>query len=163
MKTVNIERLRENVELLEDGTLRWKIPKQGRSKGGLAFTTRSGRERKYLCGMFAGVRLLAHRVVWALTYDEWPDGWLDHIDGDTTNNRPENLRIADPKLSNHNRRYGRCPYVGVYYYRGGYVAQIQHAGRHQYLGRFKTAEEAAKVRDARAKELYGKNANLNFP
>ena len=163
MNTVDIDKLREHVELVQDGTLRWKIPKQGRSLGGQAFTTRAGPGKKYLRGMFQGVMLSAHRVVWALTYDQWPDGWIDHIDGDTTNNRPENLRIADPKLSNHNRRYGRCPYVGVYFFKNGYVAQIQRDGTHEYLGRFKTAEEAAKVRDARAKELYGKDALLNFP
>lgn len=165
MNTVDIEKLREHVDLRKDGTLWWKIPKQGRPKGGQALTTKRGPGKNYLGGMFEGVMLPAHRVVWALTHNSWPDGWIDHIDGDTKNNRPDNLRIAGPDLSNHNRRYERSPseYSGVVFFRGAYVAQIQHQKKHYYLGRFQTAEEAARVRDAKARELYGENANLNFP
>jgi len=32
-----------------------------------------------------------------------------------------------------------------------------------YLGTYETAEEAAKVRDKKAIELYGTHAKLNFP
>jgi hypothetical protein len=165
MNTVDIEKLRAHVELREDGTLWWKIPRQRRPKGGQAFFTKKGPGKNYLGGMFDGVLLLAHRVVWALTHGDWPDGWIDHIDGDTTNNRPENLRIAEPGLSNHNRRYADTAggYIGVTFLKGKFVAQIQHNKKHHYLGRFESAEEAAKVRDAKAKELYGEDANLNFP
>jgi hypothetical protein len=165
MNTVSIESLRKHVELREDGTLWWKISRQKRPKGGRAFATKKGPGNKYLGGMFDGVMLLAHRVVWALTHDEWPTGWLDHIDGDTTNNRPDNLRPASPMLSNHNRRFQSTPvkYLGVVFFRGAYVAQIQHNKQHYYLGRFQCAEEAARARDAKAKELYGEDANLNFP
>lgn len=36
---------------------------------------------------------LAHRVIWAIVHGEWPDE-IDHIDGDPTNNRLENLRAV---------------------------------------------------------------------
>ena len=33
-----------------------------------------------------------HQMAWALHYGRWPVGTIDHIDGNTTNNRIENLR-----------------------------------------------------------------------
>jgi hypothetical protein len=165
MNTIEIERLRILVELSPDGTLKWKQGAQGRRMHKPAFSTQVGPGKNYLGGMADGVKLLAHRVVWALTYGEWPSGWVDHINGDTFDNRPENLRIAEPGLSNHNRRYADTAggYIGVTFLKGKFVAQIQHNKKHHYLGRFESAEEAAKVRDAKAKELYGEDANLNFP
>jgi len=108
-------------------------------------------------------------VVWALYYGEWPDGWIDHINGCRTDNRPENLRIASTSLSNHNRKYAsaECGFIGVTRSKicatPRYIAQIQHNGKHHYLGMYKTPEEAARVRDKKAAEIHGANANLNFP
>lgn len=169
MLEVEIESLRDQVELRPDGSLWWKKGAQGRKLHKPAFSTETAVRGKsgarYLCGMIDGVRLLAHRVVWALAYGSWPDGWIDHINGDTRDNRPENLRLASPGLSNHNRRYKNTSskYIGVTYHAGKYTAQIQYQNKHYHLGWFASEEEAAKVRDARAKELYGKDAQLNFP
>lgn len=38
---------------------------------------------------------LAHRVAWAVYYSTWPDGEVDHIDHDTSNNTIVNLRAVD--------------------------------------------------------------------
>lgn len=165
MNEIDIDRLRAQVELRPDGSLWWKVGAQGRKMHKPAFSTKSGPRSAYLCGMVDGVKLLAHRVVWALTYGEWPSGWVDHINRDTLDNRPENLRIAGPALSNHNRRFKntKTEYIGVAFLKNGYVAQIRHNKKQLYLGRYRTAEEAARARDAKARELYGENANLNFP
>jgi len=45
---------------------------------------------------------------------------------------------------------------------GGWVARIKHQKVHYYLGRFNTAEEAARAYDRKAIELLGKSAQLNF-
>jgi hypothetical protein len=46
----------------------------------------------------------AHRVVWALHYGKFPNGVIDHIDGDPCNNRLENLRSVSQSENNTNRR-----------------------------------------------------------
>lgn len=165
---VSIEELRREVNLREDGTLWWKTAKRGRRTSEPAFSTQM--PNGYLCGMFMGVRLLTHRVVWALHYGAWPEEWLDHINRDRSDNRIENLRTAGPSLSNHNRRQHnrKTPasgYLGVTKSAKveRYVAQISKDKKHYYLGMYKTEEEAARVRDEKAKELYGADAVLNFP
>lgn len=45
----------------------------------------------YAHGQLFDRRVYAHRVIWALLKGEWPK-LIDHIDGDLTNNRIENLR-----------------------------------------------------------------------
>jgi hypothetical protein len=164
---IPIEVLRANVRAEPDGTLWWRTAGRNRRLEKQAFNTKTGPNAAYLCGNLHGVRLLAHRVVWALHYGEWPAKWVDHINRNTRDNRIENLRQADATLSNHNRdsRAKKGPYKGVMKDPNcnKFRAQIQCRGQHYYLGLYSTAEEAARVRDKKAKELYGENALLNFP
>ena len=54
--------------------------------------------------------LLAHRVIWALVYDEIPEYDIDHIDGNGLNNNPENLRLCvggDGFNNSRNRKLGK--------------------------------------------------------
>lgn len=37
-------------------------------------------------------KALTHRIIWLINKGRWPEGVIDHIDGDPTNNRIENLR-----------------------------------------------------------------------
>jgi hypothetical protein len=46
---------------------------------------------------------------------------------------------------------------------GRYRASICHAGKSRYIGYYATPEEAARAYDAKAKELLGSSAHLNFP
>ena len=46
----------------------------------------------YKCGEFNGQTLLAHRVVWAIHYGQWPKGVIDHINHNRADNRISNLR-----------------------------------------------------------------------
>lgn len=41
-----------------------------------------------------GRQITASRLAWFLFYGRWPQGFIDHIDGVTTNNRIANLREA---------------------------------------------------------------------
>lgn len=50
-----------------------------------------------------------HRVVWALLHGEWPNGFIDHIDGNRSNNKPSNLRVVSYRgnsRGHHKKRSG---------------------------------------------------------
>jgi len=55
-------------------------------------------------------------------------------------------------------------YKGVYRDKAGkFQACVKQGGWKEYLGSFATAEEAACAYDAKAIELFGEFARLNFP
>jgi muconolactone delta-isomerase len=73
---------------------------------------------------------------------------VDHINGDTLDNRLENLRLATTAQNAQNKtRSGRSRHVGVYYNqaKGKWQAQIQMNGHKRNLGRFDSEEEAAQA------------------
>lgn len=63
------------------------------------------------------------------------------------------------------RPFGRASseYVGVTLWRNKWRAQMVHHGKHFHLGVFDNEESAAAAYDAKARELYGDKARLNFP
>ncbi len=94
---------------------------------------------------------------------------VDHINGNTLDNRRSNLRLCTNQQNQFNcyAKNNRTGYKGVSWLptiRGSkhYRSQVMVNGKYVYLGYFKTALEAAKAYDAKAKELYGKFAKTNF-
>jgi hypothetical protein len=129
----------------ETGNFYWRV-KRGRQ----AAKSRAGsvKDRGYISIFFDGHRHYAHRLAVLAMTGAMPDGVVDHIDGDTGNNRWENLRVVSQSENMENRRFraqansksgliGASPHAN-----GGFVAQITRGGRHRYLGYFKTADEA---------------------
>jgi len=113
-------------------------------------------------------RFMAHRVVWLLHYGEWPDGEIDHIDGNGLNNRIENLRVVDRKQNMYNRPIYKCNKIG---YKGvwldersrRYRATISKDKKAYWLGTYNCPIEAARAYDRKAIELHGEYARTNFP
>lgn len=90
---------------------------------------------------------------------------IDHINGDILDNRKSNPRKADNRLNHANQRLrkdNKAGYKGVSARKGKFYARVGPAGKVN-IGAFDTAEEAARAYDAKAKELYGPYARLNFP
>ena len=95
----------------------------------------------------------------------WPDGWIDHIDGDPLNNRLENLREVSPQESSRNLsipRHNTSGCVGVQYTSNRHAkkkwrAQVTVDNR-QIQRQFSTREEAVAQRRAWEKE-YGFHPN----
>lgn len=59
----------------------------------------------YYSAGIGNMKYLLHRVVWQLFYGDIPDGFhIDHIDGDKTNNKIENLRCIPREKNIRNCR-----------------------------------------------------------
>ncbi len=91
---------------------------------------------------------------------------VDHIDNDGLNNQRSNLRICTNAENCMNRSAGSTnkflsKYKGVQVIRNSIVAYIYPNGGSEYLGSFKTHEDAARAYNEAAKRHYGKFARLN--
>ena len=88
---------------------------------------------------------------------------VDHINGDTLDNRRPNLRICDWRGNARNsEKRGTARYKGITWNGYSWVAQIHADGKCHYLGSFRTDEAAARAYDAEAARLWGHFARLNF-
>lgn len=106
----------------------------------------------------------AHRLAWTSYHGVWPDGLIDHEDGDASNNRIDNLRLADGSSNGTNKHVvqGGVPFRGVYCWsEGRFAAQIKKNGKWYWLGLHDRAEDAARAYDAAATELHGDFASTN--
>lgn len=121
-----------------------------RYAGKEAFTCRMG--QKHLQGRVHNRGLLAHRVIWALVYGEWPRGQIDHINGNPVDNRLSNLRDIPGAENQRNMKRFVTNTSGV----GGVTWQddrqrwrvrVKFDGREKHLGRFKDFGEAVRVRN----------------
>lgn len=95
-----------------------------------------------------------------------PKGFLiDHIDGNSLNNRRSNLRLATRQENNRNRKKSKnntSGYKGVCFdkYKKKWVATIGVDGKVIWLGRFKTPELAYEAYCEAAIKYHGEFARL---
>lgn len=121
-----------------------------RFAGTNAFT--SPNRHGYLATTVMFQRLSAHRTAFAIIHDRWPDV-VDHINGDPSDNRIENLRevshvenLRNTKLHKHNT----TGHMGVRWHKRTkrWVAFIKVNGKQIHLGSFGTFDEAVSARQA---------------
>ena len=140
------------------GDFVWRRARGCRAAGSVAGTNSSS------CG-YSQIKIdkrfyLTHQLVWLVEHGVWPQH-LDHIDGDTFNNRIYNLRPCSMSQNKANsRRYknNKSGIKGVSPSRGKWVATIQHLGRKKHLGRFKHKEDAARAYWVAARKTFGEFA-----
>lgn len=144
----------------ETGKLYWKA-KAGNVKVGSEAGSDNG--RGYLRAGINKKQHVVHRIIFLMHKGYYPEV-LDHIDGNTHNNRLENLRPASRSQNQHNRKIGKnntTGYKGVSYHQrtNKFSATICHNYKYIWLGRYNTPEEADKVVRAAREELHGAFAN----
>ena len=109
------------------------------------------------CGI-GGIFILTHRIVWAITYGAWPDGEIDHINHDRSDNRLVNLRLVTKTENNRNQRKQKnntSGVTGVIWDKRAQMwrARIYRDGQWRHLGLFKDFEDASLARRAAETEL----------
>jgi hypothetical protein len=84
-----------------EGGLVWIVLPRCRPRTNLAGSILSdGRRRIGINGTY----YLAHRLIWLYFHKKWPDGALDHVNGNPADNRIENLREATRSQNQENRK-----------------------------------------------------------
>ena len=92
---------------------------------------------------------------------------VDHINGDTLDNRKQNLRICTQSGNCMNRRKGANKtsiYKGVTFLKSKkrWMAQIKTKGNRKPLGTFKTEDKAAIAYNIAAIKMFGEFARPNY-
>jgi hypothetical protein len=106
---------------------------------------------------------LMHRFIMAAQ----PGEQIDHRNGNVLDNRRENLRRCTAGDNSHNQ-HRHTPHssiykgVSIHKQTGKWQASVGLDGRIYYLGLYETQEQAARVYDAKARELHGEFASLNM-
>jgi hypothetical protein len=129
----------------DTGRLTWKAATSVAVKvGEVAGTARKTGHRQV---RLDGKIYLCHRVIWALVHGAWPDGEIDHINGDAGDNRLSNLRVVDRRTNAENKRRPQSNnltgYLGVSPHNSGYSASIRSRGQFTWLGHYDTPEAAS--------------------
>lgn len=106
-----------------------------------------------------------HRLAWLYVYGRWPDGDLDHIDGDPSNNRIANLREATDaqNLANSKKPItNQSGYKGVSWHADAqkWQVHIRHKGRSIALGLFTDPVVAHAAYCKAARDLKGNFARF---
>jgi len=161
---LNFKRATELLEYASDtGVLRWRVDR----KNGNCVRKRAGdvagfiRSNGYLYVGIDGKSYLAHRLAWMLTHGSMPGSQIDHKNGDRSDNRLDNLRLADGKQQNANQTVLRSDnssgYRGVSYSkaRNKWVSWIRMNGKNRYLGQYDSPESAYDAYRKAATDYFG--------
>jgi hypothetical protein len=149
----------------KDGLLTWKFEsgniKKGFEVGTLDSTPKS--KTKYRKVSVFNISYKVHRIIWLMQTGDWPEGDVDHIDGDGLNNKWDNLRDVTHSQNLMNaavRSDSTSGYKGVSYdkARDRWYAYINIDGKRKMLGRHKTMQEAVTARQNAESELFGEFA-----
>ena len=101
-----------------------------------------------------------HRLVWILCKGDLPDGDIDHINHDRTDNRIENLRVVSRAENSRNRSGVK----GIYFHRKSsmWIASVCVNGNKMYIGSFKNESDArsAYLKKMRQLDFHPNHASL---
>lgn len=105
----------------------------------------------------------AHRVIWALYYNQKPPKQIDHKNGVTDDNSIDNLRDATASQNGSNQKTpsnNTSGVKGVYWVEDGskWQVRVRYLGKGYFGGHFKTVAEAEVAVKALRAKLHGEFA-----
>ena len=133
----------------EDGCLYWAVPRRGIKVGSRAGSYQVGGYRRV---QLDGKEFMEHRVIYEMLNGPIPEGMqIDHINGKTSDNRIENLRVVTCSENHQNKK--RANGFQTHKKTGKFRARIGVDGKEIYLGLYET-EELAREAYLKAKAKY---------
>lgn len=175
MKYIPNERIKEIIDYDPDtGIFTWKARDRDSFKTSRAhsvFNARcagktAGTLNKYI-GYVAikieGTLYYGHRLAWVMAYNRQPESFIDHINGNRSDNRISNLREASRWDNATNRgiiKSNTSGHTGVYWSKSAnkWQATIKEGGVHKQLGLFISKDDAIECRiNAQRRLLYHVN------
>ena len=137
------------------GDFKWIVDRGSlRLKGRVAGCTQSvGSGKKYKVIRIKGKIYYAHRLAWLAHHGVMPNRSIDHINGDSLDNRIVNLRNISRQENQRNMKLSKANTSGVTGVvfdreRKKWAAQIKVGRKNIHLGRFEDKEDAIKARKA---------------
>lgn len=152
-------KLHDMFEYREDGNLIHRHTVQGGKR--IGEIAGSPHNMGYRQITIDGKKQLLHRLIWMYHYGELPDQ-IDHINGQRSDNRIENLRECSYSQNHGNKRLNKnntSGFKGVFLDKRDGFWFVYMA--HQYIGRSRSIKEAADMYDKAAEEHFGKFALIN--
>ena len=147
----------------DSGRITWRVI-NNQHCGKRAGSIKADRNGKRYVRVRVGKRIIAgHVIAWFFHTGDWLPGQIDHINGDGTDNRIENLRLASNAENMKNKRLmenNTSGFCGVVYHSRDKVweARININGRRVNLGRFRDRSGAIAAR-IKANEQHGFHKN----
>lgn len=163
-----IKRLESMVDKLKEafdynpatGALTWSKTRSGiNTNNGYAGTLNPN---GYTIIKFEGELIYAHRIVFLIHHGCIPEE-IDHINGEKSDNRIENLRASDKYKNRHNARISvrnKSGVKGVSWCKktNKWLASVTYMGERHVVGRFSDIENASREVMRKREELHGEFA-----
>ena len=147
----------------KDGQLFWK-----KSRGNVKKFTKAGTlgSHGYYQIRFLGKTYLTHRLVYLFVHGQMPSQ-IDHIDGDKTNNRIENLRSCNQSENRMNAICSSLNKIGIKNVcwsksNKRWRVQVKKQGKNVYDAHFEDLELAELVAIEARNKYHGLFAKHNF-
>lgn len=106
---------------------------------------------------FQGRQYRQHRLAFLYMTGRWPDQ-VDHLNGDRSDNRWDNLREATHQQNNWNRdsyKNSKTGVKGVFPSKKKYQVQIRYKGKANYCGTYETLALAQEVSELMQEMIQG--------
>lgn len=158
--------LKDNFRYCDSGNLYWRFHSDVRVD--ISKPTGHIEKSGYVRVRFHGQRYSLHRLIYIYHHGAIPDDLvIDHISGDNTDNRVNNLQAIsarDNVIKQKKNPNNTSGYRGVCWIKlnNKWRASIT-VNRTIHIGLFENVVDAAKAYDKAALEYHGEFAQLNFP